>query len=57
LAAELKRSFPAADVKLVQSAGGVFEVVVDGNLVFSKKKLGRHAQPGEVLKLISTPKG
>jgi len=30
----------------------VFEVAVDGTLVFSKKKLGRHAAPGEVLGLI-----
>jgi len=37
---------------LIQSAGGVFEVVVDGQLVFSKKKLGRHAAPGEVVGLI-----
>jgi selenoprotein W-related protein len=37
---------------LIQSAGGVFEVEVDGRLVFSKKKLGRHAEPGEVVKLI-----
>jgi len=39
-------------VKLIQSSGGVFEVEVDGQLVYSKKKLGRHAQPGEVVKLI-----
>ena len=57
MAAEIKRTLPSADVKLIQSAGGVFEVVVDGNLVFSKKKLGRHAQSGEVLNLIDTPKG
>jgi hypothetical protein len=30
----------------------VFEVVVDGELVFSKKKIGRHAEPGEVMGLI-----
>jgi selT/selW/selH-like putative selenoprotein len=30
----------------------VFEVTLDGELVFSKKRLGRHAQPGEVLRLI-----
>jgi hypothetical protein len=30
----------------------VFEVTVDGKLVFSKKALRRHAQPGEILKLI-----
>jgi hypothetical protein len=30
----------------------VFEVVVDGTLVFSKKALGRHAKAGEILGLI-----
>ena len=34
------------------SSGGVFEVTVDGNLVYSKKALRRHAAPGEVLGLI-----
>jgi selenoprotein W-related protein len=39
-------------VKLIESSGGVFEVEVDGRKVFSKKALGRHAQPGEVLQAI-----
>jgi len=30
----------------------MFEVQVDGELVFSKKALGRHAEPGEVVRLI-----
>jgi len=30
----------------------VFEVRVDDRLIFSKKALGRHAQPGEVAGLI-----
>jgi hypothetical protein len=30
----------------------VFDVTLDGELVFSKKQVGRHAQPGEVLRLI-----
>jgi hypothetical protein len=30
----------------------VFEVRADGELVFSKKALGRHAQPGEVAALM-----
>jgi len=34
------------------SSGGVFEVTVDGTLVFSKKALNRHAEPGEILELI-----
>jgi selenoprotein W-related protein len=37
---------------LVPSSGGVFEVTVDGNLVFSKKALRRHAEPGEIMELI-----
>jgi selT/selW/selH-like putative selenoprotein len=27
-------------VKLIESSGGVFEVVVDGTLVYSKKRTG-----------------
>lgn len=34
--------------KLIPSRGGVFEVTVNGELVFSKKALKRHAEPGEV---------
>ena len=30
------------------SGGGVFEVDVDGERVFSKAELDRHAEPGEV---------
>jgi selenoprotein W-related protein len=33
----------------VPSSGGVFDVDVDGVRLFSKKQLGRHAEPGEVL--------
>jgi selenoprotein W-related protein len=39
-------------VVLVPSSGGVFEVTADGAAVFSKKALGRHAEPGEVLAAI-----
>ncbi len=31
------------------SGGGVFEVTLDDDLVFSKKAAGRHAEPEEVL--------
>jgi selenoprotein W-related protein len=50
--AELKERFPDADIRLIQSSGGVFEVTVDGNLIFSKKALRRHAEPGEIMALI-----
>jgi selenoprotein W-related protein len=36
----------------VPSRGGVFEVTVDGRLVFSKKALGRFPNEGEILKLL-----
>ena len=39
-------------MKLIQSSGGVFDVEVDGRLVFSKKSAKRHAEPGEVVRLI-----
>jgi selenoprotein W-related protein len=48
----LKQAYPDAEIRLVQSSGGLFEVTVDGQLVFSKKAIGRHAKPGEVLQAI-----
>jgi len=39
-------------VELVPSGGGRFEVTVDGKLLFSKAKLKRHAEKGEVLRLM-----
>jgi selenoprotein W-related protein len=37
---------------LIPSEGGVFEVEANGALLFSKKKSGRHAAPGEVKALV-----
>ena len=37
------------EVRLVTGSKGVFDVRVDGRLIFSKHELGRHARPGEVL--------
>jgi selenoprotein W-related protein len=39
-------------VRLIESSGGWFEVYLDGDLVFSKRALGRHAEEGEVVRLI-----
>ena len=33
---------------MIPSSGGVFDVTVNGQLVFSKKKIGRHAEAGEI---------
>jgi len=38
---------------LVPSGGGRFEVTLDGELLFSKAALGRHAEPGEVHALLA----
>jgi selenoprotein W-related protein len=32
------------DVRLIPGSGGVFEVTVDDELVYSKKATGRHAE-------------
>jgi selenoprotein W-related protein len=45
---------------LIPSDGGVFEVEVDGDLIYSKKATGRHVEDGEVEELfealIGSPK-
>jgi selenoprotein W-related protein len=38
-----------SDVTMIPSRGGVFEVTVGGNLVYSKKETGRHAELEDVL--------
>ena len=35
-------------LKLIPATGGVFDVTINGDLVFSKQAVGRHAEPGEV---------
>ena len=36
---------------LVTGAKGIFDVEVDGEMLYSKHDTGRHAEPGEVLTL------
>jgi len=55
LAAELKKS-AGVDSKLIAGSGGVFEVTVDGALVFSKKQAGRFPEPGEIAGLLKQQK-
>jgi selT/selW/selH-like putative selenoprotein len=52
LAAELEEQFPDAEIQLIPSSRGRFEVVRDGVPIFEKSKLGRHAAPGEIVKLL-----
>jgi selenoprotein W-related protein len=39
-------------IELVPSSNGRFEVTLDGELIFSKATLGRHAEPREVVDLV-----
>ena len=52
LEVELKNNFPQADISLISSGGGVFEISLNGNLIFSKKALNRFPVVGEIKKLI-----
>ena len=38
---------------LIPSDGGRFEVSVNGKLIYSKLQTKRHAEPGEVIGLVS----
>ena len=46
--------FGSVDVQLVKGSGGVFEVTVDGRLVFSKKALDRFPLYAEIPTLLQT---
>lgn len=42
-----------SDLRLVMGGSGVFDVTVDGELLYSKKETGRHAEEGEILALFT----
>ena len=39
-------------IDLIRSGGGVFEVVLDGKSIYSKKATGRHCTHEEILEAI-----
>ena len=39
-------------IEIIPSDGGRYEVMVNGELVYSKMSTGRHANPGEVYQLV-----
>jgi selenoprotein W-related protein len=45
------------EIRLVPSSGGRFEVSLDGEVVFSKAALERHAEPGEIAATIESRVG
>ena len=52
LEVELNDNFPQADISLISSGGGVFEISLNDDLIFSKKALNRFPEGGEIKKLI-----
>jgi len=54
LANELLKSFEPEieSISLIPSDGGRFEVTLNGNLIYSKLKSSRHAEPGEIVGLV-----
>jgi len=53
LAAEIRAKHPTANVQLIPSSKGRFEVLRDGVPIFEKSKLDRHARPGEIMQLLA----
>ena len=52
MAAEIRGRFPSAEITLIPSGKGRFEVLRDGVPVYEKSKTGRHANPGEIIRLL-----
>lgn len=52
--AELLKQYESeiASISLIPSDGGKFEVKVNDKMVYSKLQTGRHADPGELVKLV-----
>ena len=48
----LKAKYDGAAIELISSGGGVFEVTLENELIFSKKSLGRFPDDGEIATLI-----
>jgi len=53
--ARIRDEFPDATVELIESSGGVFEVEKDGELIYSKKSTGRHAEWEDVRHTLENP--
>ena len=51
MAAELRKA-RNLEPSLIKGSGGVFEVMLDGRLIFSKKQLGRFPELNELLEKI-----
>ncbi len=53
MADEIKKQV-GAESELIAGGGGIFDVKVDGKLIYSKKKTGRFPEPDEVIDQLKT---
>ena len=53
LEGEIKQKFPSSEITLIPSGGGVFEIVLNGQLIFSKKALNRFPEKVEIIKKLN----
>ena len=53
LESEIKQKYPYAEITLIPSGGGVFEIVLNGQLIFSKKALNRFPEKDEIVKKLN----
>ena len=49
MAAAIEARFKDVEIEMIESSGGVFEIVSKGRLIYSKKATGRHATHEEIL--------
>lgn len=52
--AEIEKRFDDVQVELIDGSGGVFEVAVNDDLVFSKKQTGRFPEPEEIFEKLES---
>jgi len=52
LSAELASLFPGIEIELFAEGKGIFDVVADGNTVFSKYETHRFPDAGEVTEIL-----
>jgi len=54
--AELKAKYPDSNIELVKGSGGIFDVVCDGQLIYSRQQTEglRFPAEGEITRLIET---
>lgn len=41
-----------SSLELIPSSGGIFEITMNDNLIFSKKEIGRYPEANEIINMI-----